>query len=809
MDLGARIGDALRVFRRERGYAALVVGTLGLGIGANTAIFSLVNGVLLQPLPYAHGSELVRVRQGPLLDDGTPRDLSPLEVVDVRERSSALDRVVEYHTMFFNLIEPDQDPERVQVGVVSWDFFEALGVPPALGRTFTPAEDHIGAEPVLVLGHDYWLRRFGGDPNVVGRMVEMNNRAHRVVGVLPPVPTYPNQNDVWMPWYACPFRVGDGWHLERRARSLLTVGRLAPGATREQAHAELARIAGDLHAEFPEAYAGVDQIGASVVPLKEELTAEARPTFLVLMGLTGMLLLLACANVGNLALARMNRRQGDLAVRTALGASRARLIRQQIDESVALAVAGALLGVLMAYASVGLLSEWAAGLSPRFAEVGVDRWVLGFALVASLAVGLVVGSIPGLHLRRTAATLREDKGTGSLRRQRVRTGLVVLQVAMAFVLLTASGLMIRSFGELVEVDPGFESAGVLAVTVDLDWAQYTDPVEGTRFFHELLDRVEGRSGVLAATAATDYPMSGNTFQMQRGFLAEGQVDDGNLPRVNTRIVSDGYFETLGIEMLEGRGFRRDDDLTTEPVVVLSRAAARRLLSGGSAVGRRISLDGGQTWANVIGVAEDVRQAGFDGVANEEVYQPSRQMAGMTMLRRVLVRTRGDPASFARTVTEEVYALDADQPVSFVRTMDQVVAERLSSPKTLTTLLALFALVALVTAGSGILAVVAFTTAQRRREIGIRLALGGEPGGVLRMILGRGLLTAAAGLALGVGVAIPTSSLLRSFLFGIEPTDPTTLVTVAALLMAIAALATWVPARRGVRVNPVEAFRAEG
>lgn len=797
--------DGIRVVRRSPGFAAAIIITLGLGIGANSAIFSLINGVLIQPLPYASGADLVRLRAGPVDASGSPGNLSPLEHVDLKERSRSLDAVLEYHTMFFNLLEADRDPERVQVGVVSWNFFQTLGVDPIVGRAFTSDEDHLDAEPVLILGYDYWLSRFGGDPDVVGRSVEMNNRPHRIVGVLPEVPTYPNQNQVWMPWYACPFRSADSWHLNRQARSLLTVGRLAEGVDVATAQAEIERITQDLRAEFVDDYPGVERVAADLMPLKEELTTGAQGPLLTLMAMSALVLLIGCANVANLTLARVSRRQNDLVVQSALGASHARIVRQLLSESLVLSLGGAVLAVMIAYGAVGLLAEWAQSISPRFNEITVDGWVLAFTALVSVAVGLLVAAGPALFSTRDVTSLRSRSVSSSRSSKRFRSGLVAVQVAVAFVLLSGSALMVRSMSNLLDVDPGFDADNVLTLTIDLDWAAYPSRAEAVPFYRDLLDRIEQRSQVEAVGIASEFPMSGATFQSFRNLTVEGRPMDGQPPRVNVRFVSPGYFDAIRIPLIRGRLFERSDDPESESVVLLSQAASARHFPGGDPVGQRISINGGQSWSTVVGVVGDVRQADFESGLNEEMYIPYAQ-AGFA--RRLLVRATGDPTELAQALTEDVYGVDPNQPVSFVQTLADAASDRVASPRTITTLLSLFALVALVTAAFGILSVVAFTTSQRRHEIGVRLALGGERRDVVWMVLMRGWFTIAAGLILGLGIVMTLGEALGSFLFGVSASDPMTLGVVAFGLAAVATVATWLPAWRGSTVSPVDAFRAD-
>ena len=797
---------ALRSVRRAPAYAVVVILTLGLGIGVNSAIFSAINGVLLQPLPYEHGPRLVRVQAGPINSVGIPAGPSPMDLLDLKERSNALSDLVEYHTMFFNLLEEGVDPERVQVGVVSWDFFQVMGVPPLHGRLFVSEEDAIGAEPVLLLGYDYWVRRYGADPGVVGRVVEMNNRPHRIVGILPQVPTYPNQNDVWMPWYACPFRVGDGWHLNRSARGLLVVGRVEAETPVLEAQAEMEHLAQQLHNEFPDSYSPDASVGAEVTPLKEVLTRDARPTFWILMCMSGLVLLIACANVANLTLTRVNQRRHEVAVRAALGAGRLRITRQFVLESLILALAGAGVAVAVAYGTVGALSSFASVLTPRFAEVRVDRWVLAFTTAVAVASGLLLGAAPLVLDRRIGTTLRDARGS-SAAGARVRNGLVAVQVAVTVVLLIGAGLMVRSFAELTSVNPGFEADRVLTVTVDLDWARYTDAESRRDFFAQLLGRIGDRPGVEAVAVAGDFPMSGTTFQNQAGLDVEGRPRDPgtDAPTVGLRTVSEGYFETLGIDLLAGRTFEHADEADAAPVAVVSRALAEQHFGGRDPIGRRISTDGGLSWMTVVGLVDDVLQSGPDGEAGADLYRPFRQGGGV---RRILVKARGEPSALVRPVTEDVLAQDPRQPVSFIQTLEEAQAERVASPRTIMGLLAAFGLVALVTAAAGLFGVVAWSVEQQRKETGIRLALGEERRSLLARIFRRSLTLVGIGLLAGLAVAAFTVQAVEGLLFAVTPLDPATWAGVCLLLLAVAVAAIAGPALRGTRVSPMRVLRVE-
>jgi len=798
---------AFRTLRRSPGFATVAVLTLALGIGANSAIFSVISGVLIRPLPYRDGERLVRLEQRATMPGMDHGGVSVQEFHDYRERTRTLSGVVEYHALWFTLLDGGE-PERVQSGVVSWDFFQVMGIEPLLGRVFLPDEDREGAPPVLVLGHEFWQKRFGGDPGVIGRTVEMNDRVHTIVGVLPPLPQFPGDNHVWMPWYACPFRTGEVWKQNREWRSLGVFARLAPGVPLDAARADVDRVAQMMPAEHPGAYPHHGDFGATLVPVREELTREARPVFLVLLGMAGFVLLIACANVANLTVARLSGREQEIAVRSALGASRGRLLRQLLAESTVLAVAGGALGLLAALYATDLLAAFAARFTPRAAEVTVDGRVVLFTLAASVATGLAVGTVSALLFGRDiTAALREGGGrtTAGAGRQRVRGALVAAQVAAAFVLLVGAGLMARSFVHLQRVDPGFDPEDVLTMRIDLDWAAYRDPDDRRTFYRTLLERVGALPGVAAAGLAAYVPLGGGLPSTP--FRIEGRPvpDDGTGPRTDIQAVSPGYFEALRIPLLRGRTFTATDHDDAPAAVVISESLARRYWGDEDPIGARIS-DDGVHWATVIGVVGDVKQEGLASEFTDQAYMTLDQNTALGT--SLLIRTRAEPTGAARQAIAAVHAIDPRQPVAFVRTLTEVRSEHMAAPRLTTVLLGLFAVLALAISIAGIAGVIAFTVSQRTRDIGIRIALGADQRRVLWLVGRQALTLALAGLALGAAGALALNRFISGWLYGISPGDPLTYVGVALLLLAAAGAAAYAPARRATRIDPITALRIE-
>jgi putative ABC transport system permease protein len=798
---------ALRSLRKSPGFTLVSVLTLALGIGANTAVFSMIRGVLLRPLPYEHGERLVYLRQPAPLGGVVNAQFSPLELADYRQRSRAMESLVEYHSMPFILLGQGE-PRRVQTGVVSANFFDVLGVRPLRGRAFRPGEDQPSAEPVLVLSYGFWMNRLGGDPAIVGKTFEMNDRIHTVIGVLPPVPQYPAENDVYMPSSSCPFRMGQFTLNTRTARMLHIFGRMAPGMTVVQAQTELEGIAGTLRSEYPASYPSGQGFTISATSLHDELTKDARPTLLLLIGTTAFVLLIACANIANLTLARLTRRSREMALRAALGADRVRLFRQMLTESGLLALAGGMLGLALAAATMRLLTGFAARFTPRASEISLDGEVLAFTLVVCVLTGLAFAVLPALPARANlVAALKEGRaavsGGGS---SRIRAALVVAQVAVSMVLLIGSGLMLRSLLELQSVNPGFDSQRVLTMTMDLNWSRYTsnDLILG---FHDRLNaRLTAQPGVVSTASTLTFPLDGHR-RFNVSFLIEGQppAEDGAQPLGDLRSASPEYFPTLGIPLVTGRLFTPSDGPKSPQVAIVNQTLARRYFPTETAVGKRISADTGETWITIVGVVGDVRHYGLQSESTDEVYLPFAQLPIRES--SFLVRTTADPAAMARRIGEEVLSIDPGQPIANVQTLEEVRGEALANPRLTTTLVLLFALLALCITAAGLGGVVAFSVSQRTQEIGVRMALGAGRGEVLGMVLREGLRLVGLGLVLGALAAVLLGRLITGLLYHVETTDPITFVGMGLVLVLIAAVACLVPARRAATVDPLVALRA--
>lgn len=796
------VRGGVRSLAASGGFTAAIVLTLALGIGATTAILSVVDAVLLRPLPYANGERLVRITQPAIGAENA--GFSPLEVQDLRAQTRAFDAVVEYHGMQFTLLG-GVDPQRVATGVVSWNFFDAFGVKPLVGRTFLPSDEDPGAMPVLVLSNEYWMRVYRGDPSIVGHTFSMNDKVHQVVGVLPAIPQHPAENDVYMPTVACPFRSGPHWPHDRTARGLSVYGRMKAGVSMDAARADVAGIMSRLHDSYPEAYPMELGLGSGAALLRDELTRTARPTLLLLLATAAFLLIIVCSNVANLTLARLVRREREMAVRTALGATRARLFQQLLVEGLLLAAAGGVAGVAVAAWGLDSLVAFAARFLPRAGEIHLDGRVLVFALALSLLTGILLGCLPALPSRASlSGALKERAGAIAHRsRLRARSALIVAQVAVSFALLIGAGLMLRSVLKLQEVNAGFDPENVFLARIDLIWGRYDTSEKRGAFVRALLTRVRAEPGVIAAGVGGTTPLRDNN-PTTANFQIEGETPtSGRLPRAEVNMASTDYFRAMAVPLVAGRAFE-DADLTPEArTVVVNQSFARHWFPGQDPIGKRLSFDQGKHWVGIVGLTADVKQHGLAAEPPDEVYAPAGEFNDL----RLAVRGHAPGAAMERAVRDIVRSLDPDQPVTEVGTLLQVRSEALAPPRLIAFLLGSFALLALCITAAGIAGVIAYSVSQRTQEIGIRMALGAQKSEVLAMVLRQGMGLVALGLALGAFGGIAISRAMAGLVFGVAASDPITYVAGAGLLAAVGALSSLLPARRAASVDPMIALRS--
>ena len=803
---------AWRVLRRNPGYALLAILTLGLGIGANTAIFTVINGVLLRPLPYAHAGQIVHLDQTAAKLGPDPMGISVQEVRDFREQNHVFSDVAEYHSMTFTLLG-SKDPERVVTGVVSGNYFDVLGVKPLLGRLLIPADDSLTAPPVLVLSYAYWMKQFGGDRNILGRTFEMNDRVHTVVGVLPPLPEYPDANDVFMPTTSCPFRSAPTMIANREGRMLTGYARLKPGVTLAQTNVDLAAVSQRFALEYPKSYPASAGFTPQATAVEQELTHAARPTFLILLGASGLVLLLACANLANIALSRQLQRSREMAIRVATGASRWDIFFQLLTESMMVALAGGGVGIGIAAIGSKLLIDYAAQMTTLAAGIRLDGRVLLFGLGVSLLAGLLFGVLPGYVASRVRLTSLGDAGertAGSGGGTRMRNLLVTTQVTISFVLLICAGLMVRSLYNLLSVDPGFKSANVLSMQISLNWTKYQKSEASRNFFHQTLDRVQTTPGVQSAALSMAVPLNSAIGPMSAGVIIEGQPLHPNepVPQINFELASPDYFRVLGIPLLTGRSFLPSDEAEAPPVVIVNDRMARHYWPNENPIGHRVASGGGdkKTWASVVGVASDVHQYGLDKEPADTMYFPVDQ-TGLTS-GHLLVRTRGNPLRMATQVAALIHQIDPQQPVTEVRTLDQFRSAQLGTPRVTSMLLSMFAVVALFITLVGVSGTLALSVARRSKEIGIRIALGATKQNILKNVLTRGMIPVLTGLALGSLAAAFATRALAKMLFRIKPDDPGTFIAIAIVFLAVALVGCVIPARRAVKVDPMIALRTE-
>jgi putative ABC transport system permease protein len=801
---------AVRVLFRNPGYTALVIATLALGIGANTAIFSVVYGVLIRPLPYYDGGQLVVLHQQFTRRNINDLPFSPQEVFDYRDHNHTLVGVVEHHAMPFLLLGSD-NAERVQAAVVSANFFEVLGVKPLLGRTFVAADEAQGADAVLILSFKHWQQRYHGDPNIVGKVFHMNNRPHTVIGVLPPIPQYPSESDVYMPVSQCPFRSAPEFIANRRAHMMSVFGRLKYGVPLAQAQADLSTISKQLEQGYPDVYPNGAGYGVVVSPLREDLTRQARSVFLILLGASGLVLLIACANVANLFLARLLKLERELAVRKAMGASRVRLVRQLLTESVLVSLGGGALGLGLAPAAMRVLVKFAEAFTTRADEIHLDMPILFFTLLVSLGTGTLFGLAPAFSSGTSVyEALRQGSwATATRSRQRLRACLVVAQVAVSFTLLIGAGLLIRSFVRLQQVNPGFNPDHLLTLRITPSFSDYTNPEQLIPLWDNILRKVRAIGGVESTALTSNFPFSPEgiaTGPSHYALEVEGRpVPKGEMaPVVDTIVVSEDYFETLHQPLVSGRTLTAHDDARSLNVAVINQAMARDRWGSEDPVGRRVKLRN-SAWITIVGVVGDTKQYGLGRPVGDEIYQPLKQNGFVSSL---VVRTIFPPLNLVPLIRSAIHSVDPFIAVDEVETMEQLEAESLSSPRVVTVMLSLFALLAVLVSASGIAAVMALSVSQRANELGIRLALGAQPRSVILLVVRQGAALALCGTAVGIFAALVLTRLLSSQLYATSPTDTFTFAAISILLLAVSTLACFIPAQQVAAIDPLIALRQE-
>jgi putative ABC transport system permease protein len=802
-----------RSLLRNPGFAAIAIVALGLGIGANTAIFSVVNSVLLRPLPYADPGRLVSVwNQYPGMNLMRASVSGP-DYVERRDQNTVFEGVAVYAHASLNLTGSGE-PERIHGLRASANLFHLLGVPPALGRGFLEEEDHPGRSQVAVVSDRMWRRTFGADRGLVGRTVRLNGVPYTVAGVAPPEFYFPEPGvDIWIPIALKPEDVDAKLH---GFEYLTMIARLRPGAGVAQAQADLdvitRRFLDAAPAQAREFFES-NRWGAGVAPLMDEWTGSVRPALLVLLGAVVCVLLIACANVSNLLLARTASRQKEMAVRYAVGAGRGRVVRMLLTESVLLALAGGGLGLLVAAWGIDLLVLARPANLPRIDEIGIDGRVLLFTSALSILSGLVFGIAPALQMsaRSFGASLKEGGRAGSAPgRSRLRATLVTAQISLALVLLVGAGLLVRTFDRIQQVDPGFRDAPrLLTMSLSLPDSRYAKAADKRLFFDRLLERLRALPGVTAAAANSLLPLAPGASTAS--FRVEGQrlgPGEGNA-LASVRLVTPGYLAVMGIPLRQGRDLEERDAAAGTEAAVIEETLARRFFPGESPIGRRVTfseLDDGQ-WFTVVGVAGTVKHSGLAQESFGHLYIPYAVYPAPEMF--VVLRTQGDPRSAIAAVRGAVRAVDPEQPIHAVRTMDDYVDDALAQPRFRAVLLGMFGGVALLLAVVGIYGVMAFSVTQRTHEIGVRLALGARPRDVLRMIVAQGLRLTLAGVVLGLLGAVAVTRALAGLLFGVGSTDPATFATVPIVLAAAALLASYIPARRATRVDPMVALRCDG
>ena len=811
MTLVQDIRYGIRMLVKNPGFTIVAVLALTLGIGADSAIFSVVNAVLLKPLPYHESDRLVFLSERSQVLEGM--SIAYPNFLDWREQNNSFESIGVYRRQSYNLTGVGE-PERLEAGQVSADLFTVLRVNPSHGRVFTNDEDKPGAESVVVLSHALWQRRFGGDPGILGRNLTMDGRSFTVIGIMPPEFLFPSRAEMWTP--VGQLAKDPGWESRGNHPGLYAMARLRPGVTVEQAREDMEIVASNLEKQYPNTNTGNR---ATLTPALENVVRRIRSALLVLLAAVGFVLLIACANVANLLLARATNRQKEIAIRTALGASRARIVRQLLTESLLLSFAGGALGLALAQAGVKLIVAISPNSIPRSSEIGLDLRVVAFTFAVSLLTGAIFGLAPAIQASKPDLneTLKEAGRGSTGRRHFLRSALVVSEVALTLVLLIGAGLMIRSFYHLQRVDPGFVPDNLLTFNVALPQKKYAEGPQRANFYQQLLQNIRALPGVQSAGMATGLPLGNNGWQS--GFWIEGrpQPPQGQEPLTEVAFISPDYLDVMKMTLLTGRNFTEQDIKPPDPpntppspfnrptVTIIDEEFARRYFADENPLGQQLTFWRGKV--TIVGVVRRVKMEGLSTDSNRvQSYYPYLQNPSGSM--SIVVRTDGDPTSLANAVRQQVLAIDPDQPIYGVQTMGEIWTDSIAPERLYLMLLGTFAGVALVLAAVGIYGVMAYSVTQRTHEIGIRMALGARQGNVLGMVIRQGMTLTVVGLALGLVGAWAATRAMSSLLFGISATDPTTFALISVVLGLVAMGACFVPARRATKVDPMIALRYE-
>jgi predicted permease len=797
---------------RTPGFTAIVICTLSLAIGATTAVFSIVNGVLLAPLPLRDASRVVAVSS--LGRDGSPNPMSYQDFMDYRAQSHLLSAMSAVDVGTHNLTGTSGDPLRLSGARVNANFFSVLGVSPILGRAFAPKEDAKNAARTTVLSEGLWRSRFGADPRIIGTEITVDGRSYTIIGVAPRI-DIPRPTDIWLPLIP---ESGEDDPSNRGAHYLRGVGRLAPGATIERAATELAQIAKVLERQYPESNT---HFSATAIPLRESIVGRVRPALLVMLGGVGFVLLIACANVANLLLVRASTRETEIAVRTALGAGRRVLVRQLVTESMLLSLGGAIIGTSLAAWAVDAVKTFGPARVPRLAQVSIDARVLGFSIILAIVTGLLFGLVPALHAARTnvGQMLKESTRGSSSRRgtRRTRGMLVVTEMALAVILLIGAGLLARSFVALTSVDLGFHAPNVVTMSVSLPTTKYPWDQQAITFADRLLEQVQAMPNVEHAAIAFGRPLSESAIRVTFDRDDRPPSTPEHRTIADIRTVTPGFFSTLGIPLVAGRGLQKSDLPNAPQVAVVSQSFARQYFPNENPIGKRITVGWGRqrsenkadtvsAGGEIVGIVGDVKALGPSEAPPPIVYLPFTQ-APITDV-SLLVRSSGSASTVINGARAAIREVDADLPIFDVKTMADALSESVAQPRFYAILLGSFAVIALIIAALGIYGVISYAVSQRTRELGIRIALGAQHDRVVRLVIGQGLTLTLLGIVIGVVGAYALTRLLASLLFGVAAADPLTFTAVALVFVAVACVASYLPARRAAAVDPIIAMRAE-